>query len=820
MKKVVYTFILMFSIQFSIAQNAAEIKLKLEKLNKVGAVLYIAAHPDDENTRLLAYLANELKVRTAYLSLTRGDGGQNLIGTEQSEKLGMIRTQELLAARKVDGAEQFFTRAFDFGFSKNPEETLNFWNKDSIIADMVWVIRKFQPDIIITRFPTDGSGGHGHHTASAILAELAMDAAADSSQYKEQLAFLKPWKVKRLVWNGFNFGGRPQSDGLGFTKLEIGNYNALLGKNYGEIASQSRSQHKSQGFGVPMQRGSTIETFKFIKGDSAKTSIFNGIDFSWNRIQNSQKISALISKINKEFDANVPSNSIPSLVQLEEELKTLNNDYWKTQKIKEVQELILACAGIFAEVTAANYYVTPNASIKINIQAINRSAVNVKLNTVKIANVFDTTVNVVLENNKLVSYTSKINIPQNQSYSNPYWLLENPSKGLFHVANQENIGKAFNDIAIPVKFNLTIAGKEYTITKEFVYKWTDPVKGELYRNVEALPIVDLSFPSKNLIFTNAISTKKVQVIVHTNKENAKGEIKLQVPEGWDCSPKSFPFESATTNASLTFEFYISYTNANPSAGIIVPIVEIDGKSYSKSVERIIYDHIPTQVQVKNAGIKVEKINIQIKGKKAGYIAGAGDEVPEALKNLGFEVTMLSDENLANKDLSEFDVIVAGIRLYNTNENMQAHYAKLMKYVENGGNYIVQYNTSNFISSVTANIGPYPFQIGRDRVTDELAEMKFVSEKESILTYPNKITALDFDNWVQERGLYFVTKIDEKYNKVFICNDATEKPNDGILITCKYGKGVFTYTGISFFRQLPAGVPGAYRLFANIVSQTK
>lgn len=820
MKKIVYTFCLILVCNGLFAQNAAELKLKLEKLNSVGSVLYVAAHPDDENTRLLAYLANELKLRTAYLSLTRGDGGQNLIGTEQSEKLGMIRTQELLAARKVDGAEQYFTRAFDFGFSKGPDETLSFWNKDSIIADMVWVIRNFQPDIIITRFPTDGSGGHGHHTASAILAELAMDAAADPNQFKEQLAFVKPWKVKRLVWNGFNFGGRPQSDGKDFTKLEIGQYNALLGKNYGEIASLSRSQHKSQGFGVPMQRGSSVETFKHVKGDSVKTSIFSGIDFTWNRIPNSQKISALISKINKEFNANVPSNSIPALIQLESELKTLSNNYWKAQKMKEVQDLIWACAGIFAEVTATNYYVTPGSSIKINIQAINRSTANVKLNAIKIANSFDTTVNQSLENNKLVSYTSKISISQNQSYSNPYWLLENPSKGLFHVAQQENIGKAFNDVAIPVKFNFTIAGKEYSIIKELTYKWTDPVKGELYRNVEVLPLVDLSFTSKNLIFTNSISTKKVQIVVHSNKENVKGEIKLKVPEGWDYSPKNFSFEMINSNASSIFEFYIFYTNANPNAGIIEPIVEIDGKPYSKSVERIIYDHIPTQIQVRNAGIKVEKINIQIKGKKAGYIAGAGDEVPEALKNLGFEVTMLNDENLASKDLSEFDVIVAGIRLYNTNENMQAHYAKLMKYVENGGNYVVQYNTSNFISSVSSSIGPYPFQISRDRVTDENAEMKFVSEKESILSYPNKITSVDFDNWVQERGLYFVTKIDERYSKIFICNDPTEKPNDGILITCKYGKGVFTYTGISFFRQLPAGVPGAYRLFANIVSQTK
>lgn len=820
MKRTYIILLLVILAHFVNAQNAAEIKLKLDKLNSVGAVLYIAAHPDDENTRLLAYMANELKLRTAYLSLTRGDGGQNLIGTEQSEKLGMIRTQELLAARKIDGAEQFFTRAFDFGFSKNPEETLNFWNKDSIIADMVWVIRNFQPDIIITRFPTDGSGGHGHHTASALLAEIAMDAAADPNQYKEQLAFVKPWKVKRLVWNGFNFGGRPQSDGKDFTKLEIGNYNSLLGKNYGEIASLSRSQHKSQGFGVPMQRGSTVETFKYVKGDSVKSTIFDGLDFTWNRWADAKKVKSLVDKINKSFDANTPSNSIPMLIQLEAELNNLKNEYWKTQKIKEVQELILACAGIFAEVTASNYYGTPNAPVKINIQAINRSNARVKLQRVQVGSVFDTLTNAALENNKLTSYATKIIISKEQSYTNPYWLLETPSKGMFHVADQKNIGKAFNDAAIPVMFSFEVEGKVLRLTKELSYKWTDPVKGELYRNFEVLPVVDISFANKNLVFTNTISKKKLQVLVHTNKEDLKGVLKLNVPNGWDYSPKTISFESKSIDASLSFEFDLFYTNANPSAGQVIPVVTIEGVPMDKKVERIQYDHIPTQTQVKTAGLKVEKIDVVVKGKKAGYIAGAGDEVPEALKNLGFEVVLLTDEYLANQDLSVFDVIVAGIRLYNTNDKMQSYYTKLMKYVENGGNYVVQYNTSNFISSVTANIGPYPFQIGRDRVTDELAEMKFNNPNDYILNYPNKISNADFDAWIQERGLYFVTKVDDKYSKVFTANDPTEKPNDGILITCKYGKGVFTYTGISFFRQLPAGVPGAYRLFANIISQTK
>ena len=816
--RILFILIILFT-KGVLAQNAAELKLRIEKLSSVGAVLYVAAHPDDENTRLLAYLANELKLRTAYLSLTRGDGGQNLIGTEQSEKLGMIRTQELLAARRTDGAEQFFTRAFDFGFSKNPEETLNFWNKDSIISDMVWVIRNFRPDLIITRFPTDGSGGHGHHTASAILAEIAMDAAADPTKFPEQLKFVEPWQVKRLVWNGFNFGARPQSDGKDFTKLEIGNYNALLGKNYGEIASLSRSQHRSQGFGVPMQRGSSVETFKYIKGDSVKQTIFEGIDFTWDRIPSTKNIQKLISTLNNEFIINMPHLSIPTLQALEKELKKCANKYWREQKIKEVQELIFACAGIFAEVNATNYFGSPGTTTKINIQAINRSEAKVKWIGVQVAEQFDTTIQVQLEKNKLISYSSKFQINTIQHYSNPYWLLQSPSKGIFYVASLENIGKAYNDPALPVQFTFEINGTTYHIKKELTYKWTDPVKGELYRNFEVLPPVSLSFSIKNLIFTNSTSTKKIQVNVLSNEDNINAELKLEMPEGWICKPLSYTINHKTKmNSTYEFEI-IPLANASKS-GFIKPIATINNKQYSYGVERIQYDHIPIQVQVKELTLRVEKVDINVRGKKAGYINGAGDEIPEALKNLGFEVVELTDEYLKAQDLSDLDVIVAGIRLYNTNENMQMYYNKLMQYVYNGGNYVVQYNTNNFISSVSSSMGPYPFQITRDRVTDELAAMKILTPSSSIVNYPNKIVDSDFDHWVQERGLYFLSNIDGNYTKIFQSNDPTEKPNDGILITTKYGKGVFTYTGISFFRQLPAGVPGAYRLFANIVSQTK
>ena len=502
MKKVFTTLLFLNILIHASAQNASDIKLKLEKLKSVGAVLYVAAHPDDENTRLLAYLANELKVRTAYLSLTRGDGGQNLIGTEQSEKLGMIRTQELLTARSIDGAEQDFSRAFDFGFSKNPEETFTFWNKDSIIADMVWVIRNFQPDIIITRFPTDGSGGHGHHTASAILAEIAMDYAADETKFPEQLKYVSVWKVKRLVWNGFNFGGRPQSDGKDFTKIDIGSYSALLGKSYGEIASQSRSQHKSQGFGVPMQRGTSVETFKYIKGDSVKNSIFDGIDFTWLQLKNGKMIQGLIEKLNKSFDPIHPEKSIPQLIKIDNALNAIENTYWVNQKRKEISDLVFACAGLFIDITSAEYSTTPGSKIKINIQSINRSNANVKLNRISIANSFDTSINLQLANNSLLNYSTKIIIDKNQAYSNPYWLLEHPSKGLFHVANQQNIGRAYNSPSMPTTFYFTIEGKDYQYTRDVKYKWVDPVKGELYRNLEILPAVQLNFNAKNLIFTS------------------------------------------------------------------------------------------------------------------------------------------------------------------------------------------------------------------------------------------------------------------------------------------------------------------------------
>lgn len=799
--------------------NAAEIQLALAKLNTTGSVLYIAAHPDDENTRLLTYLANERKLRTGYLSMTRGDGGQNLIGTEQGELLGLIRTQELLAARRTDGAEQFFTRANDFGFSKNPEETFRIWNKEEILSDVVWVIRNFQPDLIITRFPTDGSGGHGHHTASAILAEEAFDAAADPDRFPEQLKYVKPWKTKRMVWNGFNFQGLAQSDGKDFVKMDIGAYNVLLGKNYGEIASESRSMHKSQGFGVPMQRGGMNESFRYVKGDSLKQSIFEGMNFGWSKVTGGKKVEALILKAQKAYTPAQPSAIIPILLQVYDACDQLADPYWKEQKKKETMQLIKACTGLWFEATASDFTTVPGQSVKLTVSAINRSGTAVQLQSVKLLNSFDTTFNATLANNALFSYTKEIQVPLETPVSNPYWLSAPHSLGLFTVNNQLLIGKPESDPNLVAAWTFSIAGKTFSMNSPVRYKWTDPVKGELYRAVEVLPQVTINMHERVLVFTD-MQPRKLKVTVKAFADQSKGVLRIAQVPSLKISPTEQNFSLDKKGDEAVYEFTISPAGNTTETATLHVTADIDTNTYTQSLTRIEYDHIPVQTWLREASVKVETINLKKKGKKIGYIAGAGDEVPEAIKQMGYEVVMLSDEKISNDTLSNYDAIITGVRTYNINERMKFHYPKLMQYVQNGGNLIVQYNTNNFISSVKADIGPYPFKVTRDRVTDETAEMRIVNPGHPVLNTPNKITAADFDGWVQERGLYFVSDIDPKYQTIFSCNDPGEKANEGSMIITQYGKGYFVYTGIAFFRELPAGVPGAYRLFANMISLGK
>jgi LmbE family N-acetylglucosaminyl deacetylase len=815
-----FVFITSFVFQFQPkAQSSAEILQSLQKLNTLGSVLYIAAHPDDENTRLLSYLANERKLRTGYLSITRGDGGQNLIGKEQGELLGLIRTQELLAARRKDGAEQFFTRANDFGYSKNPEETIKFWNRDSTLADMVWVIRQFKPDVIINRFPTTGEGGHGHHTASAMLALEAFEAAANPAMFPEQLKYTEVWQAKRLFWNTFNFGGNNTTapDQL---KINVGLFNPLMGKSYGEIASESRSMHKSQGFGTARQRGELTEYFKQLKGDSVKNDIFEGIEQSWKRISKFEAVQKTLNELLQKFDAARPAASVSALVTFYKQIEAINETdtptaYWKKHKLSETEALIIACSGLWIEAAAADYLAVPGDSVSVTAQIINRSSVPVTLQRVSFLGQKDTATQQNLKTNELNSFKQTQRIASTLSFSNPYWLNEKHSIGRYAVDNILMTGVPENRSSLGVTFEVEVQGLKLKIYRELTYKATDPVKGEVYRPFELLPPATVNLSEKVFVF-NGSGSKTVQLRIKANTKGVKGTLQLDAGEGWKVEIKNPSFALKEKGEEAIIEAIVSGAKDTKDSYIKASL-KIENNVYNKGIQRIEYDHIPYQFILSEAEARLINIDLKKTGTRIGYIPGAGDEVSACLKQLGYEVAELTDEMLTKSDLSEFHAIVSGIRAYNTNERLQMHYNRLMDYVKNGGNLIAQYNTNNRIGPLLAKMAPYPFSISRDRVTDETAPVKFLRPQHPLLNQPNIITEKDFDSWVQERGIYFATDANSNFTTILSVNDPNDKPSEGSLIVAPYGKGNFVYTGLAFFRQLPAGVPGAYRLFVNLLS---
>lgn len=809
------------SAQNSPNLNAAEILHAFEKLNTLGSVLYIAAHPDDENTRLLGYLSNERKYRTAYLSLTRGDGGQNLIGKEQGDALGLIRTQELLAARRTDGAEQFFTRANDFGYSKNPEETFTIWNKDSILSDVVWAIRRFKPDVIICRFPTTGEGGHGHHTASALLAEEAFDLAADPTKFPEQLKYVSVWQAKRLFWNTFNFGGNNTTspDQL---KIDVGNYNPLLGKSYGEIAAESRSMHKSQGFGSAKSRGEIIEYFKQLKGDEAKIDLFEGINTSWKRI-NQSLISDFIQEISSQFSVQYPARSLQKIALIYKQIQAIDESdlyvkYWKQLKLKECETVLLTSAGLWFEVYASDYSLVPGEELKISTQLVSRLTPEVRLNSITSVNLNDSITAKNLTKNQLYSFTSILKTADTIPYSTPYWLQNPHTISQFFVEKQTEIGKPENAPAFSLVFDLTIAGIDVKIARGVLYKNTDPVKGEVYRPLEILPPVSINISDKVFVFSD-LSPKEAQFVVKANQDKVNGTFEIKAPAGWEIKIKNPTINLSKKGDELLVLATLTPTK-NSKNGTFFPRVKIAEKTYSKSITRIEYDHIPYQFILEDAAAKLVYIDLKKTGKTVGYIPGAGDEVAASLRQVGYTVIELTDELLNKGEFAKFDAIVTGIRAYNVNERLFLYHEQLMEYVKNGGNLIVQYNTNNRNAAINTQIGPYPFTISRNRVTDEKAAVRFINPTHAALNFPNKISQTDFNDWVQERGIYFATNMDSKYETLVSMNDPNEEANDGSLIIGKYGKGNFVYTGIVFFRELPAGIPGAYRLFVNLLSLPK
>jgi LmbE family N-acetylglucosaminyl deacetylase len=781
--------------QTSAQLNAAEILQGIKKLKITKSVLYIAAHPDDENTRLLAFLSKEKMYRTGYLALTRGDGGQNLIGNEQGEDLGLIRTQELLAARKNDGALQFFTRANDFGFSKTPEETFKIWNKDSILSDVVYIIRKFKPDVIITRFPPDARAGHGHHAASSILAQEAFVAAADPNRFPQQLKEVAIWQAKRILWNNYNFGGNDNTSDQQF-KLDIGLFNPLLGKSYGEIAAESRSMHKSQGFGSAKQRGSSIEYFSEWSGGLPQKDLMEGLnpDFS-------DKIDDVIA----HFDPIKPNKSLPELLRLFQYFSALNNhSTFINDQLIELKNLILACSGTWFEAYAATPQVAVNTSFKVKVEAITQSD-EVTISS----NIYDQ--KITLTPNKLISFEGE---KMEDKVSQPYWLNEIHEIGRYAIGKQNNLVYPEGKPSSEITFNINIGGIDLSFTRPIVYKYTDQVRGEIYQPLSITPSLTANLSTKAFLFCNT-DAKNITIKIKAFKDNASGFASLNVTNGWVVSPSKISFQLKKFGEELSIRFSV-YPLAQAKTGTLRVNLASDDNIEHQGIKIISYEHIPSITYFPEAEAKLVKLDLQTSGKNIGYIAGAGDLVPEALKEIGFSVTLLSENEIMNGDLSKYDAIIAGIRAYNVNNRLQFEQPKLMNYVENGGVYLVQYNVNKPL--VLDQIGPYPFAITRERVTEEDAKIEFLKPESKALNYPNKITANDFEGWIQERGIYYASTTSNEYEKPLNMHDTGEKDNDGAILIANYGKGKFVYTGLVFFRELPAGVPGAFRLFANLLAK--
>lgn len=823
MKKIfTFCFILISSFNL-IAQSpqtwtSADIYLAIRKLNVLGSVLYIAAHPDDENTRLIAYLSKDKLYRTGYLSMTRGDGGQNLIGDEQGIDLGLIRTQELLSARRIDGGEQFFTRAFDFGFSKNPEETFTKWDKEKILSDVVWVIRKFQPDIIITRFPTTGEGGHGHHTASAILANDAFAAAADPTKFVDQLKYVQPWQVKRVLWNTFNFGGtNTQSENQ--YKLDVGGYNPLLGKSYGEIAAESRSQHKSQGFGVPAGRGEAIEYFTATKGDQPKNDLLEGIDISWKKVNGGDVIEKMVNDISSSFDFLHPENSVQALVQLYKALNAMPSGYWRNKKLDETKQLIEQCSGLWLDVFTNEQFAVQTDSIRFNFQFNNRLGVNAIIKGF-IIDGFDSLMGQPLAKNRNINFAKTIYVPSSKPITQPYWLETKMEPGYYNVSDQTKIGLPDIQPSYVLSVKINIEGEDFNFSRAVKYKFTDPVRGELYWPLVVVPPVIIT-PSEDLkIVMNDNDKVNGNISLKGLKKDFTGKIvALSETDKKPLTNFSFTTQKIRVNSknqSLSFDY--NGNNIKSSTNVLFAVTDTSGNNLIKGDKHEIkYDHIPAINYFHDADVSLKVVNVETYGKKIGYIVGAGDKVPEALEQMGFEVNRLNQKEIAKNPLDKFDAIIVGVRAYNTLDWLPNYYDKLMKYVENGGNLIVQYNTRNFISNVRSKIGPYDFTITQNRVTDENASVTFLLPEHPVMNFPNKITQDDFKGWIQERSIYHAVDSAGKFEKIFSMNDPGEKPDNGSLLIAKYGRGYFTYTGLVFFRELPAGVPGAYRLLANLIA---
>lgn len=799
--------------------NSSQLFEDLQSIKTLGTVLHVAAHPDDESTNMLTWFARDQHWEANYFSCTRGDGGQNLIGDEQGIALGLIRTQELLAARRLDGANQFFSQAIDFGFSKSTDEALRIWNKELILSNLVYVIRKTRPDIIFTRFPPDARAGHGQHSASAVLAIEAFSAAADPNRFPEQLKNgISPWQAKRLLWNTFRFGGNSTISEDQF-KVPIGFYIPALGMSTGELAALSRSQHKSQGFGVAMERGNAVEYFQTLKGEAPKDKIYDGVDVTWNRVEGGKVIDDKINEILSSYQFAKPEASIEKMVQLRKMVNQVSDSFWKAKKVKQIDDWILKAGVIYFAGTSTSGDIAIGDRFRVKTELIVRSETPIKQIQLKVANK-DTLLTQIKPYQKLIWNQ---NVQASNTITQAYWLEKPRSVGYFANEHPEKIGQPDVDPAMEVQLSFQLFGETFHYAKGIKEQTIDPVKGEILQPIHFTPKTSISLSPNVIVLPKGSKMSK-------NVEVSILSLSTQQIKGLEISDKKNTIlytDSNERSLKKGDKIKINLVIAEQTLGnaekqtLALKVRFMDKQiSWTDSLEQhiIAYDHIPEQNYFTPANLEIIHTDLKKTGKLIGYIKGAGDKVPEAIKELGYQIEFLSENDLNYTNLKRFDAVVTGVRAYNTLEYLGNNvYRDLMKYIEEGGNYLVQYNTSSNLGPMKAEMAPYPIQVTRNRITLEDAKPTFAIPEHEIFNFPNKIKDKDFLNWVQERSIYNATAESEKVEFPLIFNDPNEAPDKGNIAVIKHGKGRFIYTGLVFFRELPAAVPGAYRLFANLLS---
>lgn len=771
-----------------------EILHALRSLQKETRVLYLAAHPDDENTRLISWLTHGAGVETAYLSLTRGSGGQNLIGAELGAPLGYIRTQELLEARKIDGGRQFFTRAVDFGYSKNPEETFAFWGKEEVLSDVVRVIREFRPHIIITRFPTDGRGGHGHHTASALLAAEAFDLAGSLTAYPDEYGI--PWSPEMLYWNASSWWDKTLPDRAakeaGIIEVEVGGFDPINGRSCNELASMSRSMHKSQGFGASIARGEMKEYLIHQKGANAfYERLFWETPGKTN--EGARQAAELLA-------AGDRSGAIEKLLDLKEE----NNS---PAFERRVDGIVAGLLGLHAEALVPNGSAAAGQQLDVELRCIKR--MDIPLTVKKIdwnGRIQDQSEE--LQRDQMLIINNRIRCG---ALNGPYW-LDRPFSTL-HDVRDSLIGLPMAKADPYVGLTFDHLGRPFSLRLAVEYKEVDRVDGELKRPLVVAPPLTVRFASPSLVTTGSAVDAVVQI--RSWRDSVSDELGFDVPSGWTVTPSHIPFELAQAGDVQNIQIRI-VPPKDTRTGVLRPSLRSSPNMVRSSMS-IEHPHIvPTELFLPSE-LKLANASIDIDAAKVGYIAGAGDAVPEAIERMGFKIEFIDEERVRRGGLEEYMAIIAGIRAYNVNDWLPGVQSLLMDYVEDGGNYIVQYNTRSRDLKLMS-FGPYPMKLSRERVSDETAAATLIDPSHGVFRSPNRITEADFDGWVQERGLYFadISSLDPRYETLISWHDKDEPPRLGGLIVAQHGEGAFMYTGISFFRQLPAAVPGAYRLLANLI----